>query len=54
MGGGRAACAAASELMRWAEGTNLKIKRVDKAADIYRRLTSGVRGTENPLDSTAS
>jgi len=40
MGGGMAACAAAFELMRWAEGTNLKIKRVDKAADIYRRLTS--------------
>ena len=35
-----AACAAAFELMRWAEGTNLKIERVDKAADIYRRLTS--------------
>jgi len=32
MGGGRAACAAAFELIRWAEGTNLKIKRVDKAA----------------------
>lgn len=49
-----AACAAAFRLIRSAEGTNLKIKRVDKAADLYRRLTSGVRGTENPLDSTAS
>jgi len=29
-----AACAAAFELMRWAGGTNLKIKRVDQAADI--------------------
>ena len=49
-----AACAAAFERLCRAEGTNLEIKRVGEAADIYRRLTSGVRGTENPLDSTAS
>ncbi len=35
-----AACAAAFELTRWAEGTNLKIRGVEKAADIHRRLTS--------------
>ena len=29
-----AACAAAFARMRWAEGTNLKIKRVGEAADI--------------------
>ena len=32
IGGGMAACGAAYEVMRWAEGTNLKIKLVDKAA----------------------
>lgn len=32
IGGGMAACGAAFEIMRWTEGTNLKIKLVDKAA----------------------
>jgi adenylylsulfate reductase subunit A len=32
IGGGMAACGAAFEIMRWAEGTGLKIKLVDKAA----------------------
>jgi adenylylsulfate reductase subunit A len=32
MGGGMAACAAALEPMRWAEGTNLKIKLIHEAA----------------------
>lgn len=32
IGGGMAACGAAFEIQRWAEGTNLKIKLVDKAA----------------------
>lgn len=32
IGGGMAACGCAVEIMRWAEGTNLKIKLVDKAA----------------------
>jgi adenylylsulfate reductase subunit A len=32
IGGGMAACGAAYEIGRWAEGTNLKIKLVDKAA----------------------
>ncbi len=32
IGGGMAACGAAFEVARWAEGTNLKIKMVDKAA----------------------
>ena len=32
IGGGMAACGAAFEVMRWAEGTGLKIKLVDKAA----------------------
>jgi len=32
IGGGMAACGAAYELMRWIEGTNLKVKLVDKAA----------------------
>ena len=32
IGGGMAACGAAFEIMRWAEGTDLKIKLVDKAA----------------------
>ena len=46
--------AAAFEPTRRAAGTHLEIKRVDQAADVDRRLTSGVRGTENPLDSPAS
>ena len=32
IGGGMAACGAAVEIMRWADGTDLKIKLVDKAA----------------------
>ena len=32
IGGGMAACGTAVEIMRWAEGTGLKIKLVDKAA----------------------
>ena len=32
IGGGMAACGAAFEIMRWAEGTGLKVKLVDKAA----------------------
>lgn len=32
IGGGMAACGCAFEIMRWAEGTDLKIKLVDKAA----------------------
>ncbi len=32
IGGGMAACGAAYEIMRWTEGTGLKIKLVDKAA----------------------
>ncbi len=32
IGGGMAACGAAFEIMRWAEGTDLRIKLVDKAA----------------------
>jgi adenylylsulfate reductase subunit A len=32
IGGGMAACGAAYEIMRWMEGTNLKVKLVDKAA----------------------
>ncbi len=32
IGGGMAACGAAFEIQRWAEGTGLKIKMVDKAA----------------------
>ncbi len=32
IGGGMAACGAAYEIMRWIEGTNLKVKLVDKAA----------------------
>ncbi|OGA47647.1 MAG: adenylyl-sulfate reductase subunit alpha [Betaproteobacteria bacterium RIFCSPLOWO2_12_FULL_62_58] len=32
IGGGMAACGCAFEIMRWAEGTGLKIKLVDKAA----------------------
>ena len=32
IGGGMACCGAAVEIMRWVEGTNLKIKLVDKAA----------------------
>jgi len=32
IGGGMAACGAAFEIMRWTEGTGLKIKLVDKAA----------------------
>ena len=32
IGGGMAACGCAFEMMRWAEGTDLKIKLVDKAA----------------------
>ncbi len=32
IGGGMACCGAAYEIMRWAEGTNLKIKLIDKAA----------------------
>src|SRR5690606_5418204 len=32
IGGGMACCGAAVEIMRWAEGTDLKIKLVDKAA----------------------
>jgi adenylylsulfate reductase subunit A len=32
IGGGMAACGTAYEIMRWAEGTGLKIKLVDKAA----------------------
>jgi len=32
IGGGMAACGCATEIMRWAEGTDLKIKLVDKAA----------------------
>jgi adenylylsulfate reductase subunit A len=32
IGGGMACCGAAFEIMRWAEGTDLKIKLVDKAA----------------------
>jgi len=32
IGGGMAACGAAYEIMRWVEGTNLKVKLVDKAA----------------------
>ena len=32
IGGGMAACGTAFEIMRWAEGTGLKIKLVDKAA----------------------
>ncbi|WP_333843251.1 adenylyl-sulfate reductase subunit alpha [Pelomicrobium sp.] len=32
IGGGMAACGCAVEIMRWAEGTGLKIKLVDKAA----------------------
>jgi adenylylsulfate reductase subunit A len=32
IGGGMACCGAAYEIMRWAEGTGLKIKLVDKAA----------------------
>ena len=32
IGGGMAACGCAFEVMRWAEGTSLKIKLVDKAA----------------------
>ena len=32
IGGGMAACGAAFEIVRWAEGQNLKIKLVDKAA----------------------
>ncbi len=32
IGGGMAACGAAFEIMRWVEGTDLKVKLVDKAA----------------------
>jgi len=32
IGGGMACCGAATEIMRWAHGTDLKIKLVDKAA----------------------
>jgi len=32
IGGGMACCGAAYEVMRWAEGTDLKIRLVDKAA----------------------
>ena len=32
IGGGMACCGAGYEVMRWAEGTDLKIKLVDKAA----------------------
>jgi hypothetical protein len=32
IGGGMAACGAAYEIMRWIEGTGLKVKLVDKAA----------------------
>ena len=32
IGGSMACCGAAFEIMRWAEGTGLKIKLVDKAA----------------------
>ncbi|MHB1942303.1 MAG: adenylyl-sulfate reductase subunit alpha [Acidiferrobacteraceae bacterium] len=32
IGGGMAACGAAFEIMRWIEGTNLKVRLVDKAA----------------------
>ncbi|MEJ2382378.1 MAG: adenylylsulfate reductase subunit alpha, partial [Gammaproteobacteria bacterium] len=32
IGGGMAACGAGVEIMRWAEGSDLKIKLVDKAA----------------------
>lgn len=32
IGGGMAACGCAYEIMRWIEGTNLKVKLVDKAA----------------------
>ena len=32
IGGGMAACGAAFEIMKWAKGTDLKIKLVDKAA----------------------
>ncbi|MDA8192286.1 MAG: adenylylsulfate reductase subunit alpha, partial [Gammaproteobacteria bacterium] len=32
IGGGMAACGAAYEIMRWTEGTGLKVKLVDKAA----------------------
>src|SRR3990170_1051605 len=32
IGGGMAACGAAFEIMRWTEGTGLKVKLVDKAA----------------------
>ena len=32
IGGGMAACGAAFEVMRWTEGTDIKIKLVDKAA----------------------
>ncbi len=32
IGGGMACCGAAYEIMRWAEGTNLKVKLIDKAA----------------------
>jgi len=32
IGGGMAACGCAYEMMRWIEGTNLKVKLVDKAA----------------------
>jgi len=32
IGGGMAACGAAFEVMRWTEGTGLKVKLVDKAA----------------------
>ena len=32
IGGGMACCGAAFEIMRWADGTDLKIRLVDKAA----------------------
>ena len=42
IGGGMAACGAAFEIMKWAEGTGLNIKLVDKAA--MDRLWRGCPG----------
>ena len=35
IGGGMACCGAGYEVMRWAEGQDLKIKLVDKACLLY-------------------
>lgn len=50
IGGGMACCGAAFEIMRWAEGTGLKIKLVDKAA-----TARSARGSccSRPRSSTA-